>query len=984
MKHGTLYIPPEGGARYVIEAKPHVCIKLKRVFPRLGTLARETYSLADTPEVSRDLEWFDMRFPLEMTPETRAHLTARAAEHKEKTTIVEALLAGREKLPPLELALPARDYQKAPAAVVLANGGLLVADEMGLGKLHAVDTLVLTPLGWRQIGTLSVGDLITGSNGDVTRVLGVYPQGVKPNYRVRFSDGSSVEAGDEHLWTVAYRCGGRRWQEITVTTEQLRTGATVETKWPNGVTGRMNLGRTALYLPMLSAPAKFIAGKALPLPAYLVGQLLANGGLTGTSARLTTNTADWDEIASRLHEDGVEIGGVHVYGNATQATISGAIGPVRDLGMDVLSGDKRIPPMYMQSSIDDRIALLQGLMDGDGSCSTSRNKLTYHSTSLGLAEDVREIVECLGGIASVREYDRSHENKPTDYQVRIRLPLSIRPFSTTRKASRYQPGPHAAPCRTFVSAEYVRDVESVCIRVEADDHLYVTEHAILTHNTVEAICMFCDDRTLPALVVTMTSLPEQWRAEVQKFAPGLRVAVIQSTTPYDLTKGCARGHHKFTEKAPGNPPRCRRCGAHPRETFKGHPPLPTPDVIITSYSKIHGWAETLAGVVQSVVWDEAQELRHAKDSNGPTRKYSAAELLANAVKFIMSLTGTPVYNWGSEMFNVMNVTRPGALGTLEEFNEEWTISAPTEGRSIKDPKAFGTYLREEGLMLRRTREDVGRELPPLTNVLHEVEADVDAFDEIGDRCAELARFLMGLDKAPPRGAEGPPEMGPVEPAKKVRGAQMAAAEELNWKLRQATGLAKAPYVAEFVRLLADQVGKVLLFGWHRAVYDLWMNLLSGHDGLPDLRPVMHTGSESAAAKQKARADFVDGESQVLLMSLRSAAGVEGLQTVCSDVVYGELDWSPGVHEQDSMRLHREGSKRPVFAYYLWADEGSDPIVMDVLGLKGAQAHAIRDPDLDLVEQLSGGGHHVKKLAEAYLAQREKRERRRIEKGMAAE
>jgi hypothetical protein len=636
MNHGTLFIAPDGGRRWVVECKPHLAIRLKRIFPRLGKLARETYSLSDTAEVARDLEWFIARHPLSMSEETLAYLTARAAEHRDKTTIVDALLSGREKLPPLELALPAREYQKPPAAIVLASGGLLVGDSMGLGK------------------------------------------------------------------------------------------------------------------------------------------------------------------------------------------------------------------------------------------------------------------------------------------------------------------------------------------------------------SAEAICMFCDERTLPALIVTMTSLPEQWRAEVQKFAPALRVAVLQHTTPYDLTKGCASGKHKFTEKAPGNPSRCKRCGAKPRETYKGHPSLPAPDVIITSYSKIHGWAETLAPVIQSVVWDEVAELRRATANGQPTQKYAAAKLLADAVSFRMGLSGTPVLNWGSEMFHVMEVCRPGALGTLEEFHEEWTsISHAGEQRSVKDPKAFGTYLRDEGLFLRRTREDVGRELPPVTNVLHEVSADLSALDVIGDRCAELARFIVGIDKVAPRGAEASPEMGPVDPTKKARGAHMAASDELSWKLRQATGIAKAPFCAEFIRMLADQVGKVLLFGWHREVYRLWMELLSERDGMPDLRPVMHTGSESAPAKQKARADFLDGESQVLIMSLRSAAGVEGLQTVCSDVVYGELDWSPGIHDQDTARLHRDGVARPVFAYYLWTDEGSDPIVMDTLGLKGAESGAIRDPHADIVEQLSGGGHQVKKLAQAYLEQREKRERKKVEKAMGA-
>src|ERR1700722_15328711 len=130
---GTLYIAPDGGRRFVVEARPHVCIKLKRIFPRLGSLARDTYSISATAESARDLEWFCSRYDLEMTDETRAHLTELANEHRAKTEIVDSLLAGRTKSPPLELALPAREYQKIPAAIVLASGGLLVCDAMGLG-----------------------------------------------------------------------------------------------------------------------------------------------------------------------------------------------------------------------------------------------------------------------------------------------------------------------------------------------------------------------------------------------------------------------------------------------------------------------------------------------------------------------------------------------------------------------------------------------------------------------------------------------------------------------------------------------------------------------------------------------------------------------------------------------------------------------------------------------------------------------------------
>jgi SNF2 family DNA or RNA helicase len=506
-----------------------------------------------------------------------------------------------------------------------------------------------------------------------------------------------------------------------------------------------------------------------------------------------------------------------------------------------------------------------------------------------------------------------------------------------------------------------------------------------TGKTCTAICSFCDERSLPALVIAPTALPQQWRREISKFAPALRVAVIQGTKPYDLTKGCRR--HDFTEAERLRPSRCRKCGCRPKEVGRG--PFPMPDVIVTSYSKIVGWAETFAemaqeGLLASCVFDEAQELRREwgrdKDGNKQrTQKYAAAKLIADAVKYRLGCSATPIYNWGSEFFTVMECIRPGALGTVDEFTTEWCDGAHRDQAEIKDPKAFGVYVRGEGMMLRRTRADIGRELPPLTNVLHKVESDASVLEAVEDRCAELARFLLGKDKVAPAGTEIA-EMGPVTAEQKVRGASMKAATELDWRLREATGLSKAPYVAEFVRLLIEGgENKILLFGWHHAVYGEWMKLLGGgREGLADLKPVLHTGRESAKQKEEARAAFIEGDSKVLVMSLRSGAGVDGLQKCCRTIVYGELDPSPGVHEQCSGRPHRDGQTDPVFAYYLVSEDGSDPHLMDLLGLKTGQAEGIRDPERELTEKLTGGGHHVKKLAEAYLAQREKRARARID------
>lgn len=423
--------------------------------------------------------------------------------------------------------------------------------------------------------------------------------------------------------------------------------------------------------------------------------------------------------------------------------------------------------------------------------------------------------------------------------------------------------------------------------------------------TIVAFLLLSDPRTRPAVYVTLTHLPRQVKQMLAKFAPHLSVQVINKGQPYDLTR-------------------------------VGRKAVPYPDVVIMSYSKLVGWAETLAPVSKCVVWDEAQELRRSESN-----RYDAARHLADRMQYILSMSATPIYNYGGEIFNVMEATAPGALGAPGEFFTEWcSHGGSTDKASIRDPAAFGTFLRESGLMLRRTRKEVGRELPPCYSDVQMVDADMYALQQVSKTCAELAEMLLkaggaGIDK-------------------------MRAAEEFDWRLRQATGIAKAPYVADFVRLLVESGEKVVLYGWHHAVYAIWK------DKLADIPLVMYTGQESIPQKEDAKAKFISGEAKVLIMSLRSGAGLDGLQGSCNLVVFGELDWSPGVHEQNIGRVWRDGQENPVNVYFMVCEDGSDPFMVEVNGVKEQQVKGIRDPDAALVEKLQVDPDRVKNLARRYL------------------
>lgn len=418
--------------------------------------------------------------------------------------------------------------------------------------------------------------------------------------------------------------------------------------------------------------------------------------------------------------------------------------------------------------------------------------------------------------------------------------------------------------------------------------------------TMSSLLVLADPESLPALVVTMTSLPEQWSLELQRTWPDLSWHILTKTTPYDLTQFGPNGT--------------------------------MPQVIITSYRKLASWAQHLSGVVKTVILDEAQEVR----TGTSTSKGAAAAHLIRKAKYAMGLTASPVYNYGGEIWNILDIISPGVLGTREEFGREWGIDVQGKVK-VRDPRALGTYLRDLGIMLGRTRKEVGHELPtePLRITQH-VNADEKVLERMTGDAVEMAKLILSTQ-------------GTAQERFRMAG-------EFDMRMRQATGIAKAPYVAEFVRLLLESEDSVVVWAWHRAVYDLLA------ERLESFNPVLYTGSETVAKKGRSYEDFIAGRSRVLLMSLRSGAGLDGLQQRSSVGVFAELDWSPQVHTQCIGRLDRQGQENPVTAYFLVSDSGADPIMADVLSLKYSQSEPLIRPDANLLQPTTDTGDKIKKMA----------------------
>lgn len=348
-----------------------------------------------------------------------------------------------------------------------------------------------------------------------------------------------------------------------------------------------------------------------------------------------------------------------------------------------------------------------------------------------------------------------------------------------------------------------------------------------------------------------------------------------------------------------------------------------------SYFLIGKYIEKFTKEVQikTLIMDEVHNLRRNESI-----KYSATASIADKCEYRIGLSATPIMNYGSELFNIYQIIEPGALGDKNSFYREWC-----DWGRIKKPKILGNYLRKHMMMVRRTRKEVCRELEAVNRIVYNVDADIETLKKLEAEAKVLAMKVITGDFN---------ESG-------------QAARDLDWKLRHATGVAKARSVAEMVKAILESGEKVVLFGWHRDVYDIWLKELRKY------KPVMYTGSESPKQKEASMHDFIEGDAQVFIMSLRSGAGVNGLQNVCSYTVFGELDWSPGVIDQCIGRIWRDGQEQQVTAMFITINDGADPHMKKVIGMKATESKNIMNPEADVLST-AGGSERILNMAKDWL------------------
>jgi phosphate starvation-inducible PhoH-like protein len=405
------------------------------------------------------------------------------------------------------------------------------------GRAQPVDRGVLTPSGFQPIGSLRIGDLVIGSDGLPTPVIGVYPQGCKEVFRLEAQDGASTLCCGEHLWHVSTAADRRRGEP----------GRAVETR---EMIGRLRTAHQHRFeLPLLKAPVEF-ASRAVPMDPYALGLLLGDGCLTGATTP-SFATAD-SELAVPLEGclEGIELrfkGGVDYHLRHTASHRGGVIvaNPVtkvlRGLGLiGTRSATKFVPDLYMRNEPSVRLGVLQGLLDSDGGPVVQRERtcrIQYTTCSARLRDDVSFLVRSLGGVVYSRRREaagrrpgraagRPVHDRSDAFVLNIRLPEGIEPFRLNRNRNRYRQHGGGRPMRYVHAIEPAGEAETVCIQVAAADSLYITDDFLITHNTLNDSFVILDE--------AQNTSPEQMKMFLTRLGFNSRMVVTGDVTQIDL------------------------------------------------------------------------------------------------------------------------------------------------------------------------------------------------------------------------------------------------------------------------------------------------------------------------------------------------------------------------------------------------------------------------------------------------------------------
>lgn len=792
---------------------------------------------------------------------------------------------------------PPMDHQKVAIEKLLANDKYILADDMGLGKALEVNTLVYTPDGTKKIGDIKVGNKVIGDDGLPYNVTGVFPQGKKELYRVTFNDGYSILCCEDHIWNVStasngYNNNSRKILSINLTTKQLMDkNSFIKGERPNSKLQPTHYktprGSSKWQIPIVK-PINFTNIDKLPIDPYLLGLLIGDGGLSSKSIKFSSVD---DEIINNIKEILTEDLVIKkVSGNNCDYTIVSKINNInsltrnlKELGlMGCTSIDKFIPEIYKYSSVENRLSILQGLMDTDGFCGKSRKNGEFSGTefcsiSEKLVDDVIQIVHSLGGIARkssrITKYTYKGEKKEgrKSYRVNIKLQGNMNPFRLERKRILYKCPEKYKVARYIKNIEYEKLGDAVCISIDSPNKLYVAEHCIVTHNTTSAVIGALESGARKILIVCPASLKINWEREIKNYSDR-KVLIVEGRKwghtfdfyiiNYDIIK-----NYHTTDKSEDS----------------------------DDYKLLVNTNFDLAIV------DEAHYI-----SNTTANRTRLLNDVLGTIPKVWLLTGTPMTSRPINYFNLLKI-----VDSPLTLNWQTYVKRYCKGFQFKvgNRKVWNTSgasnldeLREltKNQVLRRIKTDI-LDLPEkiVTPVFLELNSKM--YNE------ELEEFVR------------------ITKEKKEEDTISITLNRL-MKVRQLISYEKIPYTCELIDKCIEQGKKVIV------LTNFTMTLDMIHEKYKK-NSVVLDGRMSKDRRQESVDRFQNEDKVKVFIGNIKAAGVGITLTAAEVVIMNDLSFVPADHSQGEDRAYRYGQKNSVLVYYPVFENTIEKVIYNILQKK---------------------------------------------------
>lgn len=796
----------------------------------------------------------------------------------------------------------------------LSHSRWLLADEQGLGKALSLDTKIYTPTGFKLMKDIKVGDYVFGKNGKPTQVLAVYDHKNVEMYRITFSDGVIIDCCKDHLWEIHDQHGTK----------------VVDTAWflrkdQFGKIRKDNLFSGGAYKYWISRcdPVMF-ESQPIPIAPYVVGVLLGDGGISGNTVSFTSTDPEIvDYINSQLPSgyilhstpsmEDFTYNIISTNNTCSKRTPNIVKQQLKSLGlMGTNSHTKFIPNVYKYNTIEVRKALLCGLLDTDGYASSS-NLVQYTTVSKQLCEDVRFLVESLGGIVHFTVKDCGYMGKITgvSYTLTIKFDAPQEYFMLTRKKELLTSRVFR-PRRSIVKIDQIGFSDARCIAVDSPDHLYLADHFVVTHNTKQIIDLAVIRKHAMGfkhclILCGVNSLKWNWLEEIGKHS---------NEVGHILGQSVSKRTGKLSVK--GNPEKT----ADLDRLLDGDTEFPY--FIITNIESLRNNAIATKlkqlcdnGTVNMVAFDECHRAKCLTTQQG-------AGLLQIQPDYRIAMTGTPLINTPLDLFAILKWLgyEPYEFGQFKYHFCEIDEFGNIAGYKNID------QLREQlnAIMLRRTKKEV-LDLPEKVYVNEYVELTTEQkslYNQVIDRAIE------------------DPEFADV----KISDCLLA----VKMRLRQvSSGIGPFGKIAVNPKLdrMEQIVEEAVYSGTKAIVFSNWVKEINpAVERLEKYNPLVITGETKDADRQAIVNRFQTDNSVKVICCTIGAAGVGITLTAATEVIFLSEPWTNADKEQAIDRCHRIGTKYNITIHTIMGHGTYDEEVHNiVLGKKALSDTFVERKDM---------------------------------------